>query len=216
MYCENPIRSVYVRLVNPWKDSNAYLDCYNSLAYHFTGDFAVAMLTDRECLRFDRNGVQKTEITEEVLERLRNEYQPCIEKMPGKAPWIYYEHTLFCGERIVSVEYFEDTEETAVRFDDFVFRFVTHDSEEDYPSHIRDCGSYYRIRGCERHLKRPCPVCGGEGEMLADFADDFLVRCSSCKKSTGAKLFVQYAIDEWNAGYLRRVIEDEKIVNPVV
>ena len=215
MFCENPIRLVYVKIPDLWDDSDAggYLDCYNDLAYHMSGKFAVVMLTDHECIRFDRNGVCKTAITEEVLTQLREEYNPCIEKQVGKAPWIYYEHTLFCGEPIKSVDISEDKREIRVSFDDFDFRFVSHESEDEYPSRVRDWGSYYLTRGCERHLKRSCRACGGAWEILSDYAGDYLVRCRSCKKATRATFFVQQAIDEWHAGYLSRVVEDEKIAN---
>ena len=215
MFCEDPIRSVYVKIPDLWDDNDAggYLDCYNDLAYHISGKFAVIMLTDRECIRFDGDGVCKTAITEEILTSLREDYNPCIEEQAGMAPWIYYEHTLFCGERIKSAVISEDRQEIRVSLDDFDFRFVVHESDASYPSHIRDQVSYYLIRGCERHIKRGCRACGGTGEPLSDFAGDYLVRCRSCKRATRASFFAQYAIDEWNAGYLSRVVDDEKIAN---
>lgn len=212
MFCEDPIQSVYVkRLVLNGDD--AYLDCYNDLAYHFSGDFAVVMLTEREYLRFDRNGVHKGAVTEELTEQLRDVYDPCVQESPGKAPWIDYEHTLFCGERVLSVEHTEGAGETLVRFEDFDFRFVFHDSASEYPPSPRDGVRYTLIRGCERHLKRPCSACGGEGQMVMDFVGDYTVRCRLCKGAVRPQLFAHDALALWNDGRLQYVIEDEKIAN---
>ena len=215
MFCEDPIRSVYVKIPDMWDDNDAggYLDCYDDLAYHISGKFAVIMLTDRECIRFDSNGVSKIAITEEILTNFREEYNPCIEEQAGKVPWVYYEHTLFRGERIQSVDVSEDKQEIRVSFDDFDFRFIVHENEAEYPTLVRDEGRYYLTRGCERHLKRGCRACGGAGELLSDYAADYLVRCRSCKRATRACFFAQYAIDEWNAGHLSWVVEDKTITN---
>lgn len=212
MFCEDPIQAVYTRFVELAED-NAYLDCFNDLAYHIAGDFAVVMLTEHDYLKFDRNGAIKTPITDELLEQLRDEYDPCVHKCENEPPFIYYEHVLFCGERINSVEHLKDKRETIVHFEDFDFRFVVHDSEFEFPSHLRDHFSYYLTRGCERHLKRRCPMCGGEGEVLLDFVADYMVRCRSCKRATWAQISVQDAIDEWNGGYLHCAVADEKIAN---
>lgn len=48
-------------------------------------------------------------------------------------------------------------------------------------------------------LTRKCH-CGGEGEMLIDFVDDFVVRCSRCKLSTHAYMSPEEAAERWNRG----------------
>ena len=212
MFCKEPIRAVYVKTLDLWTEA-AYSDYTEDLAYHFTGSFAMMMLTEREAIRFDGSGVSRSPLTQAIWDELKHDFDPCIEGEGTRKPWPLYEHTLFCGERIRSVEHREDTKETVVCFEDFTFRFVPHHSEDEFPRCTRDAVSYYRIRGCERHLRFPCPDCGGEGEILLDFGEDYLVRCRRCHRATMPRMFVQYAIDGWNAGKLDFAVEDERIAN---
>lgn len=46
-------------------------------------------------------------------------------------------------------------------------------------------------------IKRRCP-CGGAGEMLLDYVDDFVVRCSRCHLSTHAYIEPEEAAGHWN------------------
>ena len=46
-------------------------------------------------------------------------------------------------------------------------------------------------------LTRKC-TCGGAGEMLCDFVDDFVVRCSRCHISTHAYIGPENAAAHWN------------------
>lgn len=46
-------------------------------------------------------------------------------------------------------------------------------------------------------LTRKCS-CGGDGEMLIDFVDDFVVRCSKCHLSTHAYIKPETAAKHWN------------------
>ena len=48
-------------------------------------------------------------------------------------------------------------------------------------------------------LSRKCD-CGGEAEMLVDFVDDFVVRCSRCYLSTHAYMDPEQAAAHWNIG----------------
>ena len=212
MFCENPIRTVYIKTPDLWTEA-VYPEYCDDLAYHFTGSVAVVMLTERDFIRFDRSGASKNPITRALLDELQRDYDPCLEGEGSRCPWPMYEHTLFCGERIHSVEHREDTGETVVRFDDFTFRFVPHESEDTFPRRTRDLVSYYLLRGCERYLRFPCPECGGEGEILLDFGEDYLVRCRRCHRATMARMFVQYAIADWNAGKVNFAVEDGRIAN---
>lgn len=48
-------------------------------------------------------------------------------------------------------------------------------------------------------LTRKCP-CGGEPEVLMDFVDDFIVRCTKCHLSTHAHIEPEDAAAHWNSG----------------
>lgn len=48
-------------------------------------------------------------------------------------------------------------------------------------------------------LTRRCR-CGGAGEMLIDNVTDFVVRCSSCHRSTHAYTEPELAAAHWNSG----------------
>ncbi|MBE6995453.1 MAG: hypothetical protein E7429_01785 [Ruminococcaceae bacterium] len=48
-------------------------------------------------------------------------------------------------------------------------------------------------------LTRQC-TCGGKGEMLIDYADDYVVRCSKCHLSTHAYIRPEDAARHWNNG----------------
>ena len=67
--------------------------------------------------------------------------------------------------------------------------------------------SYLPIRGCDHHLKRACD-CGGEGEILVDFAWDYVVRCKNCKRSTYADMQLRTAIENWNKDEMPCQLDD--------
>ena len=73
--------------------------------------------------------------------------------------------------------------------------------------HNQDHWSYNYVLGCDRHLKRKCPYCNGEGEILLDFVSDYIVRCKDCKKSTWAGMNLIDAIDDWNNGELNCTVD---------
>ena len=48
-------------------------------------------------------------------------------------------------------------------------------------------------------LTRTC-ICGGKPEMIIDFVDDFVARCSKCHRSTHAYIRPEDAAQHWNDG----------------
>jgi len=74
--------------------------------------------------------------------------------------------------------------------------------------HNQDHWSYNYVLGCNRHLKRKCPHCGADGEILLDFVSDFVIRCKQCNKSTYAEMEVRHAIENWNKGEVQCDLSD--------
>lgn len=91
-----------------------------------------------------------------------------------------------------------------VQFDDFTLKLIPYENGDDITSlHNEDHFSYNYILGCDRHLKKKCPHCGGDGEILLDFVSDYIIRCKQCKLSTWAGMNLIDAITDWNNGEIQ-------------
>ena len=170
MFCNEPIRKVYIGQPEyNWNDSgNAFLDCFHDIAYHCTDGYRLLLETENYAVSLSSKGVIK-EPKENSHEEPGEWLQDGIEIVPGDedVPWVNFEHTLFIDERIVSV-----TNENGifyVQFDDFTLKLIPYENGDDITSlHNEDHFSYNYILGCDRHLKKKCPHCGGDGEILLD------------------------------------------------
>lgn len=206
MFCNEPIKKVYrgrSEVYHAEDDrcyiSNSFLDCFDELAYHVeTGD-SLVLETDNYAIFIEADGIKlksapaKPRSDEEWLD-------PCVETEMDIVPWIDLEQTLFEGEYLLEVKHKNGIH--IIKFTDFELKVVPYSINTMNKGDSRSkCGTYKRILGCDRHLKRKCD-CGGDGEIFLDFVDDYIVRCKSCKKSTWAAMNLICAIDDWNDGQL--------------
>lgn len=206
MFCDEPIIKVYVgRSEDFFDDSTAFLDCYHDLAYHVPDGRRLVLETEHHYISIGVNGVSlecktKTIIEfEEPGEWLYDCVQ--VDEDPNEPPYVYYEHTLFFGERLLEVTRIEDG--FSLKFDDFSMKLIPHKSSDEIEQlRVENfVQEFVHVYGLERLLKKPCQ-CGGSGELFMDFVYDCFVRCNKCKKATWVQQTAEEAIDEWNCGEL--------------
>ena len=204
MFCNEKIVKVYigVRECNDFHAENAFLDCYHDIAFHCTKGYRLVLETASYAISLSYNGVikeQKNKLQEEQGEWLREGIEHTEE---DEEPFVSFESILFVGERLLSVTQADDI--FLLQFDDFTLKLVPHPDGNGITG-LRNCNhfSYNYVLGCRRYLKSKCPHCGGDGEILLDFVDDYVVRCKQCKKSTIANMELRFAIEDWNDGDLQ-------------
>ncbi len=208
MFCDEKILKVYMGVVeyDDVYSHNAFLDCYHDIAYHCTEGYRLVLETENYAISLCKNGVvkqDKNELFEQDGEWLQNGIEFFED---GEAPWVHFETTLFVGERLMSVT--KDNGIYLLKFDDFVLKIIPHENGNSIDGlHNQDHWSYNYVLGCDRHLKRKCPYCNGDGEILLDFVSDYIVRCKDCKKSTWAGMNLIDAIDDWNNGELNCTVD---------
>lgn len=186
------------------------MDCYHDLTYYCTEGYRLVFVTDNYSISLSANGVikeSKEDLHEGEGEWLQNAVADVGDAEP---PFVRYEATLFIGERILSVT--ENNGKYTVQFDDFTLTVIGC-KNKDIVVDIYNKGRlrFCTVSGCDRHLKRNCPHCNGEGEILMDFVSDYIVRCKNCKKSTYGQMMLIDAIDDWNCGYVECDLSDIKI-----
>lgn len=199
MFCDEKILKVYMGVVedDDIYSHNAFLDCYHDIAYHCTEGYRIVLETENYAISLSAKGVikeRKEELCENAGEWLQNGIELFEE---DETPWVHFETTLFVGERVLSV--IQQDNIYLVQFDDFILKLVPHlDGDSIEGLHNKNHWSYNYVLGCERHLKKKCPLCGGDGEILLDFVSDYVVRCKKCKRSTYAGMNLIDAITDWN------------------
>ena len=209
MFCDEKILKVYMGVVeyDDVYSHNAFLDCYHDIAYHCTDGYRLVLETENYVISLCKNGVvkqDKNELFEQDGEWLQNGIEFFED---GEAPWVHFETTLFVGERLLSVT--KDNEIYLLKFDDFVLKIIPYENGDSIDGlHNQDHWSYNYVLGCDRHLKRKCPYCNGDGEILLDFVSDYIVRCKECKKSTWAGMNLIDAITDWNNGELNCMVDE--------
>ena len=212
MFCDEKILKVYMGVVedDDVYSHNAFLDCYHDIAYHCTEGYRIVLETENYAISLSSKGVtkeRKEELCENTGEWLQNGIELFEEDEP---PWVHFETTLFVGERVLFV--IQQDSIYLVQFDDFTLKLIPHSNGESINGlHNQDHWSYNYVLGCNRHLKRKCPHCGADGEILLDFVSDYIVRCKKCKKSTWAAMNLIDAIEDWNNGELNCIIDDVQI-----
>ena len=210
MFCDEKILKVYMGVVEDDVIFDAFLDCYHNIAYHCTEEYRIVLETENYAISLSAKGVTKEpkdELCENTGEWLQNGTEIIEECDP---PWVRFETTLFVGERVLSVT--QKNNIYLVQFDDFTLKLIPHaDGNSIEGLRKQDHWSYNYVLGCDRHLKRKCPECGGEGEILLDFVSDYVVRCKNCKRSTWAGMCLIDAIEDWNDGNLNCYVSDVKI-----
>lgn len=200
MFCDEEILKVYMGVVeeDDVYNHNAFLDCYRDLAYHCTEGYRLVLETKNYTISLSYDGV-KIEKKELLCEKYGEWLQNGVEYFDKEVPWIHLETTLFVGERLISVSKMDDY--FLLQFDDFEMKVVPHEKDDGIEGLYNELyWSYNYILGCDRHLKKCCPHCSGQGEILLDFVRDYVVRCSECKMSTYANMNLINAIDDWNNG----------------
>lgn len=208
MFCDEKILKVYMGVVeyDDVYSNNAFLDCYHDIAYHCTEGYRLVLETENYAISLCKNGVvkqDKNELFEQDGEWLQNGIEFFED---GEAPWVHFETTLFVGERLLSVT--KESEIYLLKFDDFVLKIIPHENGNSIDGlHNQDHWSYNYVLGCDRYLKRKCPYCNGDGEILLDFVSDYIVRCKDCKKSTWAGMNLIDVIDDWNNGELNCTVD---------
>jgi hypothetical protein len=201
MFCDEPIKEVYIGSEEYYDVYNhkAFLDCYHGMAYYCTEGYRLVLVTENYAVSLSKDGVireKREDLHEKEGEWLREGVEYTED---DELPWVHYETTLFVGERILSVT--ENDGKYVIQFDDFSLKLIPCATDDEVVGlWNKDTRSYNYVLGCDRHLKRSCPHCGGEGEILIDFVSDYMVRCKNCKKSTYAQMTLSEAIDEWNDG----------------
>lgn len=199
MFCNEKIVKVYigVRENDDIYSHNAFLDCYHDIAYHCTEGYRIVLTTDNYAISLTANGVIKENL-QQLCESPDEWLQDGIEFIEDDVlPFVSLESTLFVDERILSVEKKDNM--FLVHFDDFLLKLIPHKNAESISElHNENHNAYNRVFGCDRHLKQKCPYCGGDGEILIDFVNDYVVRCKNCKKSTLASMDLICAIEDWN------------------
>ena len=209
MFCDEKILKVYMGVVeyDDVYSHNAFLDCYHDIAYHCTEGYRLVLDTENYAISLCKNGVvkqDKNELFEQDGEWLQNGIEFFED---GESPWVHFETTLFVGERLLSVT--KESEIYLLKFDDFVLKIIPHENGDSIDGlHNQDHWSYNYVLGCDRHLKRKCPYCNGDGEILLDFVSDYIVRCKECKKSTWAGMNLIDAITDWNNGELNCMVDE--------
>ena len=203
MFCDEVITKVYMGIADDpaIPAPEMFLDCFYEMAYHCTEGYRIVLETDHYAISLSSIGVTK-ESKQNLRERDNEWLRPGLEYMEefeNEPPWVDFETTLFVGERVRSVE---DTENGfLVKFDDFELKIIPHKyAEEILAPRPKYHFSYRHVLGCDRHLKAKCPHCGGEGTILLDFVEDYIVRCRECKRSTWAGMNLIDAIEDWNSG----------------
>ncbi len=209
MFCQEEIIKVYMG-VQEWDDvydHNAFLDCYHDIAYHCTEGYRLVFETENYAISLSVNGVikePKARLREAEGEWLQNGIEIFED---GEAPWVHFETTLFVGERLLSV--IQQDNIYLVQFDDFSLKLIPHSNGDSLEGlHNKNHWSYNYVLGCERHLKKKCPHCDGDGEILLDFVSDYVVRCKKCKHSTYAGMNLIDAITDWNNGGVQCDLSD--------
>lgn len=210
MFCSETIKKVYIGVVEE-EDlrDKGFLDCYKEIAYHCTEGDRIILVTENFAISLSKDGVLKE--SRENLREAEGEYiYDTVTIEDGEAPWVEFEHTFFVGERILSVN--KEKNGFLIKFDDFLLKIIPHEPGENLANMAcADTRQHRVILGVERYLKKKCPLCGGEGQIVIDFVNDYLVRCRACKKSTWAGMNLIDAIEDWNAGELHCEVTDESI-----
>ncbi len=209
MYCDEMIEKVYLGVIadDDVYSHYAFLDCYRDIAYHCTEGYRIVLETENYAISLSTKGVikeRKEELREKDGEWLRNGIEIMDDVEP---PWVLFETTLFVGEKLLSVV--KENGIYVLQFDDFLLKIVPHLRGENINwLHYEDRRSYHYVLGCDRHLKRKCPDCGADGEILMDIVGDYIVRCKNCKRSTWAGMNTIDAIEDWNNGALNCTADD--------
>lgn len=203
MFCNEEILQVYKGIIEigEVRNRNAFLDCYHDIAYHCTEGYRIVLETNSYAISLSAKGVikeRKEDFKAIAGERLQEGIEIIEENEP---PWIHFETTLFVGERIRSV--IQQDAEYRIQFDDFTLKLIPHfDGGSIKGLYNKNDWSYNHVLGCDRHLKKKCPHCGSDGEILLDFVQDYVVRCKKCHRSTYAGMNIIEAITDWNNGNL--------------
>jgi hypothetical protein len=218
MFCNEPIINVYTGqsdVINPktgkyYDITYSHLEYCEDIAYYVGSGECIVLETQNYAIFLDSDGVHlmdapaKPRSDKELL-------NPCvIEGEPGFADWVYFEQTFFAGEVLRSVK--KEGDIYYAEFTDFTLKILPFDHIKQTPHHdLEYYMSYRRIRGCERHIKRKCPECGGDGEILLDHVEDYMVCCKKCKRATWAGMCLIDAIEDWNDGDLNCDLSNSKI-----
>ena len=183
--CNEPIIAVYEG-VQELSFADFFLDYCNEFAFHVTPGARLILETEGFYISLTANGVisEKKHPTLDDLRRAGERIDPCAYHLENPdIAFVEFAHTLFVGERLTEVKQVGGHYE--LRFDDFDFKIVPHEcNENDFPSLIgSNRQDYRRVLGMQRYLKKKC-ACGGTGELLLNFLFDFTVRCNKCKQAT--------------------------------
>ena len=207
MFCDEKIVNVFMGQ-NEYHDiegANCWFDCYYDIAFHTTEGYRIVLETEHYMISLGADGVNIQD---------KKEFKPCdnewlaetvhnwMDKTESGIEYetiVDFENTLLVGQRLLSVEKVEKY--FILNFDDFELKLVPYNLNEDIQSlRNKDHWSYNYVLGFDRFLKRKCPHCGGDGEVLLDFVSDYIVRCKKCKQSTWAEMQIRHAIENWNKG----------------
>lgn len=198
MFCNDPVIRVYEGSMFGHMASDSVLNCCSGIAYHCTPGCRMILETRHDLISIGASGVQRqARVPIGQIAKPGEQIEAFGDGSPGTTS-IDYAHTLFVGQRLLSVRQCGDSGYN-LHFDDFCMRVVPHDQTDDISGFCPENHMWHRVHGCEKKITRKCS-CGGEGELLLDFVSDYVVRCKSCGKSTRAELYAIRAIEDWNQG----------------
>ena len=194
MFCNEPIRKVYHIVYcsereQPWH--NAFFQSTYQLEFHTTEGYWLGFETDHHFITIGYDGVK---ISEDSSAFHNEPYDILDLDEIGTS----FETAVFSGERIVAVEPKKD--HIRIHLDHIVLLLYVYGEKDwkwfEHHTRVRD---YLPLAGCERLLQVRCH-CGGEGQVLLDHVDDYVVRCQNCHASTYAHMRITDAVEEWNRG----------------
>lgn len=193
--------------------ANCWFDCYTDLAFHTTEGYRLILETENYMISLGADGVIKTHkdnfrlYENEWLKETVHIWEDETENGIERDIIIDFENTLFVGQRLLSIE--ECKEHFILKFGDFSLKLFVYELGKMDKSFPRgDPWSYHRVLGFDSFLKKKCPLCGGDGEILLDFVSDYVVRCKQCKNSSYAEMMIRNAIENWNKGEVQCDLSD--------
>lgn len=170
---------------------NAYVHTTGAFEYHVTEGYWILVETENYYATIGYDGVKVYEKPYEFSEEKFDWWYD------GDEDYIDWLDTLFCGQKIHSIE--EDGDHRVIYFDSFNLHLYVYTEETGFNLDRGSFGDGENVMAVGRHLLKKCE-CGGNGELLCDERGDFAVRCQDCHRATYFDMVLKDRIDLWNEG----------------
>lgn len=207
MFCDEPIIGVFC-MYSSDTDGVQGMDLHitHCLELHVVGGRWLVFETDSHYIYAGADGVRISDKASLPSEGVWFDYiDDPVEDDEGFTPPISYEKVIFSGERLVDVSAAECDESAdysagyVLSFDHFSMNMYIYERNgwRYFEYTINSETDSNPVAACDHLLTRRC-TCGGEGEVMLDFVEDFIVRCKRCHASTWAHMSASDALDDWN------------------